>query len=252
MTTLVDSKYVTRVRPNFGDEIFSKKSEVSYNTEAVHVITLGRFNNPQESMFYATAFSETNSGHEDLIASLESYRLLIDNNATVISQDVSVGQWKVKNPFPVINLLNDQRFLNENPGIAGAITTHKNTLKEQFTHESAEIIIEFWEYISELAGTKHESPNDYFLTTAYITTIRQYFETIMKQEFHGVAYPSSVTEYKAINIAITPDTVDNHLELEHVYMARFSRKHSKVNRYKFERITEISIPQNDTFSFKFI
>src|SRR5690606_1563883 len=48
----IDVEYIARSRPNLGSEIFNEERQISYN-EDLQSIKLGRFNRPNESVFYA-------------------------------------------------------------------------------------------------------------------------------------------------------------------------------------------------------
>jgi hypothetical protein len=78
-------------------------------------------------------------------------------------------------------------------------------------------------FFSELACKKHATDQQYFITTAYITALKEYY----KDDFNGIIYPSSMTEMEGLNIVMTPKAVDKFLEVKEAFMYKLIRNPKK-------------------------
>lgn len=152
--TLIDVPYILRGRPNKINQMFSKETEISYNSTNSEAIKLGRFNRPQEPMFYGSVLDEIDHIHFGAAASLECCKKLIDPENKEPYQYITFGKWYLNDPFYAINLCNDDKLLMVNPRLRASTLRHEQYIKSQFPDAASGFIIEFWKFMSSLAGKR--------------------------------------------------------------------------------------------------
>lgn len=222
--TKINSPYILRGRPNDEHQMFTAESEISYRLTNTNEIALGRFNRPGESVFYGTLPDEVGTAHFGAAASLECCKRLVSPDNKDLYQYITFGKWYVLEPFYVINFCNDNKLLQVNPGLRKATLDHEQYIKQLFPGEPARFIIEFWKFLSELAGKKQEIDQDHFLTTAFLCAIIEYRKRVYQSPTAGAIFPSTMTENEGINIVLTQAAVNKFLSLKKVHMAKFIRR----------------------------
>jgi hypothetical protein len=205
----IDAHFILRARPNYYGEVFKEQSEISYNTRNIKRIRLNRFNRPEESMFYGAAPSEEQARFV-ATATLECCKEILDEQNTSREQYFTFGKWHVKEKFPVVNLCFHDTTLQISPNLKRIITNYLDDAQEHLSHDSVDFLKEYWYFFSNLACQKHSTDQQYFITTAYITALKEYY----KDNFTGIIYPSSMTEMEGLNIVLTPQEVDKFLNLK--------------------------------------
>ena len=102
----------------------------------------------------------------------------------------------------------------------------------------------FYNYLSSKAGAIYLNENDYYITTAFRHALTQYYG----KELKAILYPSSTTENRGLNIAITKDTIDNgYVLFRQAIMYRIDKTK------KIEHCTEfVSADKNNRFKFELI
>src|SRR6266487_5872941 len=111
-----DVNFILRSRPNKEFEIFEDEAEISYNSKCPELIRPGRFNRPTEAVFYGTLPSDK---QEKFVAatSIESLKELISEGNTNDVLYYHFCKFRLKSPFPVVNLCFERRVLSLHPGL---------------------------------------------------------------------------------------------------------------------------------------
>jgi hypothetical protein len=185
--------------------------------------------------------------HFGLVAALECCKDLIDERNTIPYQYLTFGKWFLNNQFEVINLCCDDKFLSANPKLKRTTENHKKYIFETFPSKSADFIIKFWEFISDIAGYKAENDNDHFITTAFICAAINYRKNVFGQDIHGALFPSTMTENRGLNIVLTPTAVDNLLTLKSVFMVKFIRHAHNHKGFDIKQCSDESAVVNNCF-----
>ncbi len=248
-STRIDVNFILRGRPNLTQNHFKEEWEISYNSKNKHRIQLGRFNRPLDPMFYGSVPDELGDNHFALVAAMECYKELFNEENTTIKQYFTFGKWYLNTHFEVVNLCNDDKCLSTNPSLNISTKKHEELINKTFPSKAAGFIIEFWKFLSQLAGSKYENEHDHFITTAFICAIINYRKNEMNLETHGALYPSTMTENNGLNVVLTPDTVDKFLNLRSAFMVKFSRNPANFKNFGVEQCTEEAMVINHEFSF---
>ncbi|MCW3121496.1 MAG: hypothetical protein JWQ38_988 [Flavipsychrobacter sp.] len=233
ITVDIDVKGLLRARPNQFEEVFSEESEISYNTCSAHLIKIGRFNRPNESVFYGALPTENENVSMLLTGTLESCKEIFDDRSQKLHHDLTIGQWTVKGSFMIVNLCVDDKHLVNNPRLAIATKNQIEEFKKISSPTSFALIMKFLTFISELSSLKDETNNHYYLSTALFCTIRAHYEYIKinSQKVYGLIYPSSMTQQQGLYIVLIPEAVDKFLRLDQVCMYRCKRNVEKTKSF---------------------
>lgn len=244
-----DVNYLIRTRPNWPDEIFTEEWQISYNSRNTSGIILGRFNLPQEPMFYGCVASENTIRSYFLVPScLESCKELLDTNNKKPFQYLTTGKWYLKEPFYVFNLCFNEKFLSENQKFREYVTQYIETLRISLKNEVTDFIVDFWYFLSDLAGKKSECEADHFLTTAFWCAVKIYFITVLKEEPNGIAFTSSMTDNSGVNIVMTTQAVDKYLFLKSAFMIKYTRKLNNPKSYDIKQCSDECVVDSNRFS----
>ena len=227
----VDSTFIVRSRENLNGETFSEQWQISYHSRDFHTIGAGRFNRPQEPMFYGALKGNDHKGDNVPTATLESCKRILDPEDISPFYDFTLGKWMVTKHFHVINLLYQKETMENNPHIAEYLEKYFAVWEEKFSKEVSEQVRRYMSFFSLLAATKKPTTNDYFISNAFWATVREYYKRIDNSDMLGIVYPSWITEFNGVNIVLTPFAVDNYLHLEGVGMYRYAR--DKINPKEF-------------------
>lgn len=65
-----------------------------------------------------------------------------------------------------------------NPRLRTSTLNHEQYIRQIFGEDSSELIINFWKFMSSLAGERQEIEQDHFLTTAFLCAIVNYRENV--------------------------------------------------------------------------
>src|SRR5450631_63223 len=170
-----DVKFILRSRPNKELEVFDDEADISYNSKRPDLINPGRFNRPNEAVFYGTLPSDEQEKFITAV-SIESYKELISEGNTNDVLYYHFCKFIVKSSFPVLNLCFEPRVLTLHPGLNRHVMAHIQNLKENLPLESFEAIIRFWHYISRLASERKLCDQHYMINTALFCAVRHYYE----------------------------------------------------------------------------
>ena len=100
---MFDNNFVLRARPNYYGEVFQKTSEISYNP-IISKVGLGRFNLPNDPVFYGAASMSDMNYNGPVTSICESYKQVFDENVKIKEQYLTIGKWDVIKPIPLLIL----------------------------------------------------------------------------------------------------------------------------------------------------
>jgi len=239
---------IIRARPNYNEEVFSEDYQISYNSRNKGKIKAGRFNDIEEPIFYGCLPVKNEGIDQGLSASLESCKELISIIDAPKIQDMTLSEWVIKTPFPVINLCFNDEHLKGNPEIKKVFDDYILDLRENFSPQVSRFIQRFLVFISDLSSS-NKFENCYYVLTALFKVIDYYFHKVLKQPFHGIIYPSAMSESKGLNIALLPKTVDDFLYPNHVIMFRYFKVKDEL-RYVSYPISDVAKVNNRCFELR--
>lgn len=210
--------YIERGRINEQEQVFNSESELSYRTDNENIKKYGRANCPNQSMFYGAVKSEFIE-YPRIVNLFEISGLF--RNGDLISDGefiFTVGKWKIKDDFEVVEIVFDKKTIERIPEIKKAYEYHLANLKKDFSDKIEEFsaILEF--FSNEFAKKDISSDNDYKISAVYTNM------AINNRGHNGIIYPSVRTEGQGRNVVLSIETVDNYLELEKVAMFKIVKK----------------------------
>ncbi|WPV01917.1 hypothetical protein SNE26_09040 [Mucilaginibacter sp. cycad4] len=252
-----------RARPNDQKNVlFSKETEISYNSTNKSVIRAGRFNGPNQAVFYASLPVDDGDINPSMAACLETCKGLTDQHYPVHLKDFTIGRWKIQSPFFVVNLCFDEEHLKGNRSLKHATEVYIKTIKDCLNKEASDFIISFFTYFSEMSGRKTPTKNEYYILTALFYAVKYYYQKSVNQIVYGLIYPSAMTEAKGLNVVLTTDAVDKYLRLDKVAMYRFMldnqntfyatpcSKAVDIKNGRFILLDHIWIPENKLYTIE--
>ncbi len=245
----INVPYILRGRTNEKGEIFHSESQISEIREDLFKIKLGRFNCPEESIFYGSMPNEI--GPEHLIGSVvrECCKDFFLNTALPCKY-VTIGRWHLKSNFQVLNLCNDENTLSANPILKQLVQKFINHISENFQKNTAQLLLEFWTYLSELAGNKFENESDHFLTTIFFHAVILHKQQSSQPNINGILFPSTTTENQGLNIALLPESVNKYLTLNSVFMEKVTRCKNELHSYNIVPCSSESMCTNGIFKLE--
>ncbi|MCX6237873.1 MAG: hypothetical protein NTY07_10020 [Bacteroidia bacterium] len=200
--------YVTQVIP-VGQELyrarlnercsFNLKTDISYNNN-IDLIKIGRANYYQQPIFYASHKKET--------AIFETSHA-IKNREKGTNEIITVGKWIVNKPIVVIPIFQDKEFFQKNETIKEKYLKYLET-NPLFTSKWTQIHLEL---ISKHFARKVNCIEEYKISCAFFNVMKESFK---KKGISGIMFPTVEWEKNDLNVALTPECVDNHLSLNQV------------------------------------
>ena len=221
--------YIERGRINGKEQIFSSESDITYRTDNENIKTFGRANCPNQSMFYGAIKSEFIE-YPRIVNLFEISGLFRDGDLISDGEFIfTVGKWKIKEDFEVVEIVFDKRTIERIPEVRKAYEYHLDNLKKDFPDKIEELstILEF--FSNEFAKTNISSDNDYKISAVYTNM------AINNRGHNGVIYPSVRTEGQGRNVVLPIEVVNKYLELEKVAMFKI------VKQGKHAEITNIAV-----------
>lgn len=218
----IQERFILRSRHSKPNEVFEDEGDISYNSKCPKRINPGRFNQSQEAIFYGVLPSDKQSQYVSA-ATIESYKELIsDGNADDVIY-YHLCKFNVKQVFPVVNLCFEPRVVNIHPGLRHYIASQITNIRANLPMESAEAIIRFWRYVSEISSTRKLCDQHYMISTALFCAIRKYYDAISDEPVAGIIYPSPMVYGDAVNIAMIPSAVDKYLAADDCFIFKYIR-----------------------------
>jgi len=240
LVTLHQGKTIMRARPNFNDERFISKCQLTYKPQQFNK-TFQRASTPNMTMFYGCTIPENlEQGELDntrIIGVLEALPWLRDKVSKGF-QKIIFGRWIVKKDINLIAMVQYESFYNESSYTRELVNNFKRFIKEYPELEEETILIsDFFAKQFAKAETNHDY--DYLLSASFA-------ETVINKGPDGVLYPSVRVDGKGFNAAIRPEVADTSLELavagecsiyknrEHTFVDNDTIAELKPNQTNFE------------------
>jgi hypothetical protein len=184
---------IFRGRINKGS-LFSSESEISYNPFPESIKEYGRFNIPNQQVFYGLILLPENE--KELIS--QSIYCEIKNNSKTKNEVflLTIGRWEVIKDFDITTTL------FEDSNIVELIKKYPDKIYE------IERIINFYSQHIKKAISR-DNHNQYKLTAANANDIFTHVKNC-----HGIVYHSVETALKGRNVALLPEAIDSFCELK--------------------------------------
>lgn len=221
-SVLIQERFVLRSRPSKELQVFEDEADISYNSKCPDLINPGRFNRPQEPVFYGVLPSDEQAKFVNA-AAIESFKELISEGNTDDVLYYHLCKFNVCLPFPVINLCFEPRVLNKHPGVKRLVTAQIQNIHANLPIESAEAIIRFWRYVSEISSVRKLCDQHYMVSTALFCAIREYYDTKSVEHVTALIYPSPMVYGDAVNIVLMPEAVNKFLKAEDCFIFKYIR-----------------------------
>lgn len=214
--------YIERGRINGQEQVFNSEYELSYRKDNENITKFGRANRPNQSMFYGAIKSEFIE-YPRIVNLFEISGLFRDGDLTSDGEFIlTVGKWKIKEDFEVVEIVFDKKTMERIPEIKKAFEYHLANLKKDFPDKIEEFsaVLEF--FSNEFAKKGITSDNDYKISAVYTNM------AIENRGHNGVIYPSVRTEGQGRNVVLSIEAVDKYLELKKVAMFKIIKKGDSV------------------------
>lgn len=202
-------QYVERVRIHPADEVFTKKSDLSYILDPKVIKGFGRANPPGKAMFYgAIKSSSVASPRIVAVAETESALQGISKGVTNKKFVMTVGKWLVRQDLIVSEMVFKKEAIEKMPEVKRAFELQSQLIMEKQSFPEAKQIIILLEFFSEIMAKRSITNSDYKLGAAFT-------ESVLKRgNLDGIMFQSVQTDFEGTNVALTPRAVDNYLALE--------------------------------------
>jgi len=194
---------VQRGRLTEGGSPFNSESEISYRTDSENIAKYGRANRPFQSMFYGSVPTPdvkypTKTLFSELLQRVE---LSIEED---IGKTMTVGRWRVIKEFEVADSCYSQNYVSVEDNKDRYEYWEEKLAGKEIGSEMNRSLLTF--FSDMFSRTDIKSHHDYKVSSIYS-------DYAIRKGLKGVLYPSVKTDYHGKNIAITPQTVEEHLEL---------------------------------------
>jgi len=205
--TLHKGKHIMRACPNFNNEVFHLKSRLSYKPSE-HNKTYQRASTPNMTMFYASYVPDKlANGELDNLRVIGLFEALpwLRDNTTKGYQKMTYGNWRVKEDIVLLAVVQNQDFYKTSSYTKELVDGFNNFIKKYPELEDETVAISNF-FAGEFAKPIIRDDYDYLLSATFT-------EIAVRNGFDGVMYPSVRVGGQGFNVAITPEAVDNFLEL---------------------------------------
>ena len=242
---------IFRAQTNRPNELFNSQSRISYNKTNPGRIPPGKFNVWYEPMFYGCLpykpINENEYLQPYLAATYETCKELKDR--TIPLQDFTIGLWKIKSPFCVINLCFDDFHLANNYELKRANDEYIKNLTLNLSSQAGDFVYQLFKYYSSLCRTG-SNEGAYYILTALFNAIRQYYSN-EDTKINGLISCSAATDGVGLNIVLTPSAVDEYLYLDAALMFRYFLVMPEMIKYIAYPCSEIVINHQKTDDFNY-
>jgi len=199
---------VFRARPNeTDDEIFSKRSELSYKPEEKNT-TFQRASTPNKTMFYGSILppeiGEDDINNARFTACLEASKTY-RNNLFQSNEKITFSRWEVKEDINLLIILPALR--NDNGD--SFLRNMNSALAEAMSHDRE--LANRTRLVNEFFAQQFANPNIRFHYDYIISAV--FTETKIDYGFDGILYPSVKAMGRGYNICITPECAKTKLKL---------------------------------------
>ncbi len=195
-------KLVMRGRPNYNNERFTKKDELSFKPQKCNK-SYQRASTPYKTMFYATSIPDKiEKGELDnmkFIGIAETIPMLRDKEESGF-QKISFGTWIVKERLHLLSIIHKDTYQKKSNFTRELVEAFKNFV-QNVPKELAEKSLKIQTYLAD-EFSKENITNEFDYMISAIFT-----EIAVRKGFDGVIYPSVRVDGKGFNVAINPDSM---------------------------------------------
>jgi hypothetical protein len=223
------------------ESLFCFESDLSYRIDLSNISDFGRCNVAENSVFYGSTYSpiKKNGVEEKLemkdpgyvTAILETTSLVDSPRSTKVSEGVEiygVGMWEATEDFDVFIMPPNKLWGKESELAKHLLEIHEKNMK--YVSASDEIR-EFYNIMgSEFSKYMHDRPKAEYGISALFSS-----HTVVSGG--GVIYSSVKQEHNGLNIALTPDTIDNKFKFKRAGIAELW-KFGKDSHLRFTEVAE--------------
>lgn len=203
IVTFHKGKSVMRARPNWENERFKHKSELSYKPQDRNK-TYQRASTPNQTMFYATSVPDVlEKGELDnmrIIGVTETIPMLRDKTSCGV-QKISFGRWVVQDDINLMAIVHHKAYYKESNYTRELVNAFK-FFSKSYPKDVIDKSLKFQDYLAD-EFAKYNIRDDYDYMISAIFT-----ENITKHNLDGIIYPSVRTGGKGFNIAIKPKATE--------------------------------------------
>lgn len=219
-------KAIIRARPHSDEnDVFDEAHQLSYKPQKFNK-TYQRASTPNKTMFYGAVIPDEVTDEIDnyrITALLEASQTM-RNNLENGNEKITFGKWVVKKDITLLAMVYHDDFIRNSVETRQVYNAYQ-ALMQQYP-EMIEKTTTITEYLASEFAKPIEDGNDFeYMISANFT------ELIAKKRFAGIYYPSYRTEGKGFNVAISPEYVDECLELEVAGECRLIKKGLNSNVY---------------------
>jgi hypothetical protein len=242
---------VFRSRQNLNGEIFENAKQITYPPKEL-VTEYGRANFPHEPIFYGCIPDQGTKNEKSIDAYnaciLETDKELLSDISGDFKKVYTVGKWDVtESQTNFVYLPFSHKAFLKNAMIKDIANRFAECMYHLYPREEVEeIIIPFQKYVSFKFSASKTNKNDYILTNAFKNALLN--QNVHGNKLDGIIYSSSMTDCDAINVALTPQFVDDFLKLNKIVM----RSCDGVEKHRaIDNLTDI-MDVNDNGEFKVV
>jgi len=225
VTQFHPGKVIYRARINDNNDDFSIRSELSYKPQQFNK-TYQRASTPSRTMFYGAVIPQANIKEEIdseiIISASETSELLRDpSNFEEGHQIIVFSKWRIIGTCELATILSLDDSKNITPYSKKAKENFLKWIKDNHTnyeYQSEKLT----NYFADEFAKKDISTHHDYLISANLS------DAFINKGLHGVIYPSVRLEGRGLNVAITPEFVDNHMRLEAVVECEIRKSGKKV------------------------
>jgi ribosomal small subunit protein bTHX len=206
--TLHQGKSIMRLRPNKTEqETFSQKSELSYKPQRFNT-TYQRASSPNNTMFYGCVVPEKigngeieNARITAVLEASSSYR----NNVKKGIEKLTFSRWIVTRDIPLIAVVHHKDFVKKTGHATELSDAYDAFIKKHPEHrENSKLVTEY--FAKEFSKKDIHADYDHMISALFA-------ERVVEKGLAGVYFPSVRADAKGFNVAISPDYVNNCMEL---------------------------------------
>lgn len=228
-TSLInEGHFIERARINYNGEVFTRQDQVSYISDP-HVIaakvSFGRANLPKHSVFYGSIISPEIQLPRAVTYFETSSRIRELSQPGPFAETFTVSRWRIKNTFQVVEIIYGEDYKGKSEYVRLALENQSKNLNNEIARLEKQTGVNYRDlfesqarlFSTEFSKTNIDTPDDYKISAA----LSKYFFTLTSLK--GITYPSVPSGYQGQNVALTTETVDQHLILEKVYQCKCIR-----------------------------
>jgi hypothetical protein len=206
--TFHPGKFIYRAREHENNDHFMSKCQLTYKPQQYNK-TCQRASTPNMTMYYGSVLpEEIEEGELDevrVVPTFEASPWLRDKKSKGIKK-ITYTKWIVTQDIKLIGIIQHGNFYDKS-SYTKKLMDDYDTFLSQLPDNKEETIL-FMSYMASEFAKEVDNSKDYdYLISAAFT------ETLIKNGFDGIMYPSVRLGGTGFNVALTPQTADQKLQL---------------------------------------